>query len=69
MNPGQGHVPLVTANRLRPHRLLMVDRDQLALRASVRMIAGSGPRVRRLEIAATPDLADLPAGRAGTLPS
>ncbi len=66
-NPGQGHVPLVIAHRLRPHRLLLIDRDQLALRASIRAIAGSGPRVRRLEIAATPDLAELPPGPAWDL--
>ena len=40
--PGQGHVPLVAANRFRPNRLVLVDRDQLALRASVRALVDVG---------------------------
>ena len=67
LNPGQGHVPLVAAQRLRPHRLTLVDRDQLALRASVRALAESGPRIRRLEMVATPDLAEVPVSSPYTL--
>lgn len=38
VRPGQGHVPLVAANMLLPERLLVADRDFLALRASVRAL-------------------------------
>jgi 16S rRNA (guanine1207-N2)-methyltransferase len=36
IHPGQGHVPLATANMFRPDHILMVDRDVLAIRASLR---------------------------------
>lgn len=60
MRPGQGHVPLVVGNQLRPLRIVLVDRDQLALRASARAMADVGVRVPRSETVATPDFIDVP---------
>ncbi|MDQ3654144.1 MAG: class I SAM-dependent methyltransferase [Chloroflexota bacterium] len=62
MRPGQGHVPLVAANRLHPQRLAMIDRDQLALRASVRALVDAGLRVPKIEMVASPDLIEVPIG-------
>jgi 16S rRNA G1207 methylase RsmC len=62
MRPGQGHIPLVAANRFRLARLTMVDRDQLALRASARALVDAGPRVPSIQIVASPDLIDVPEG-------
>ncbi len=62
MRPGQGHVPLVAANRFGPDRLIMVDRDQLALRASARAVVDAGISLPRIELVASPDLADVPGG-------
>lgn len=60
MRPGQGHVPLVAANRFQLRRLTMVDRDQLALRASARALVDVGLRVPKIETVASPDLIDVP---------
>lgn len=60
MRPGQGHVPLVAANRFQPRRLTMVDRDQLALRASARALVDAGLRIPSIEMVASSDLADVP---------
>jgi len=59
MRPGQGHLPLVVANQFGPHRLVMIDRDQLALRASVRAVVDSGIWVPEIAIVASPDLIDV----------
>ncbi len=58
--PGQGHVPLVVAERFGPDRLVLVDRDLLALRSSARALVDIGPRVSKVEIVAAADLADVP---------
>ncbi len=60
MRPGQGHLPIVIANQFQPARLTMVDRDQLALRASARALVDVGLLVPVIEIVAVPDLADVP---------
>jgi 16S rRNA G1207 methylase RsmC len=60
MGPGQGHVPLVVAHQFEPDRLVMVDRDQLAPRASARALVDAGPRLPRIEIVAAADLTDVP---------
>jgi 16S rRNA G1207 methylase RsmC len=39
LHPGQGHVPVVGAHVFRPARVALVDRDLLALRASLRVLA------------------------------
>ncbi len=62
MRPGQGHVPVVIANQFRPQRLTMIDRDQLALRASARALVNVGLSVPKIEIEASPDLIDVPEG-------
>ncbi len=62
LRPGQGHVPLVTADRFHPDRLVLVDRDQLALRASVRALVDVGVIVPAIEIIASADLIDVPPG-------
>lgn len=67
MRPGQGHVPLVAANRFDPDRLVLADRDQLALRASARALVDVGLRVPKIEIVASPDLIDVPRGSAFSL--
>ena len=67
MRPGQGHVPIVLTQQLSPQRLVLLDRDQLALRASARAIVDTGVRVPRLEIVAAPDIADVPATEPFTL--
>ncbi len=60
MRPGQGHVPLVAAHWFRPGRLVMVDRDLLALKASARALVDVGLGLSRIDIVASPDLADVP---------
>ncbi len=60
MRPGQGHVPLVAAHRFRPERLVMIDRDLLALRSSARALVDVGVRLPGIDIVATPDLIDVP---------
>lgn len=67
MRPGQGHVPLVAANRCGPDRLVMVDRDLLALRASARALVEVGVRLPSIEIVASPDLIDVPGGESFSL--
>jgi len=62
MRPGQGHVPLVATNLLGPDRLVMVDPDQLALRASARALVDVGLEIPRIEIVASPDLIDVAGG-------
>jgi 16S rRNA G1207 methylase RsmC len=60
MRPGQGHIPVVVGHQLNPLRLTLVDRDQLALRASSRALVDAGIRVPRIETVATPDLIEVP---------
>ena len=62
MRSGQGHVSLVAANQFRPERLTVIDRDLLALRASARALVDVGLRIPRIEVVASPDLIDVPAG-------
>lgn len=62
MRPGQGHVPLVASHRFGPDRLVMVSRDQLALRASARALVDAGVELPRIETVASPDLLDVPGG-------
>lgn len=62
LRPGQGHAPLVAVERFRPDRLVMIDRDQLALRTSVRALVDVGLDVHQIEIVATADLIDVPPG-------
>jgi hypothetical protein len=63
MGPGQGHVPLVVANQFEPDRLVLIDRDQLSLRASGRALVDVGRRVPRIEIVPAADLSDVPIGQ------
>jgi 16S rRNA G1207 methylase RsmC len=59
MRPGQGHVPLVAVNQFRPELLMLVDRDQLALRASLRAFEATEVFVPQIEAVAGIDLEDV----------
>lgn len=42
-NPGQGHLPMVLARKLRKHRVLLAGRDVLALRITQRNLSSAVP--------------------------
>jgi 16S rRNA G1207 methylase RsmC len=56
--PGQGHLATVIASVFQPESLALLDRDMLALRASVRAMVDAGVRVSRLGMVAASELAD-----------
>ncbi len=56
--PGQGHVAAVAASSFQPETLALIDRDTLALRASVRAMVDAGIRVPCVTMVAAADIAD-----------
>ena len=58
VRPGQGHLPAVIASAFGPESLVLLDRDMLALRASVRALIDAEVRVPQVPMVAAADLED-----------
>jgi 16S rRNA G1207 methylase RsmC len=56
--PGQGHVPLVLANLYAPRRMVIGDRDWLALQATLRVLTRPGFPLERVDALPLADLAE-----------
>jgi 16S rRNA G1207 methylase RsmC len=57
VRPGQGHVTAVAGHGFQPASLAILDRDTLALRASIRTMVDAGVRVPRVAMVVASDLA------------
>ncbi len=56
---GQGHVPIVVRERLEPRSLVLIDRDVLAIEASMRGLRATGLPLDRLRAHARPDIGPI----------